>query len=149
MSENKHLAVRPASPGDLNFIFNSWLKSYYDGSYFCKRIKENVFFRYHHKVIEGILARSTTSVLIASDPEDSGVIWGYAVFERFNDERNVPNTVLHYVYVKESFRTEQVASQLMQAGELDLNTCSFSHWTYPMNVIINKFPNLTYNPYFI
>ncbi len=140
------MSVRSIQPSDTSFIMNSWLKSYRYDSYFTKRITDTIFYKYHHVICTRILERPTTQVLVACDPEDSNVIYGYLVYEK---DANSSKYVVHYGYVKGPFRTLGIVSTLLKASELDLNESYVSHWTTATDWIIKKFPNLTYVPYLI
>lgn len=141
--------IRPVETADVNFIFNSWLKSYRHGSYFAKKIRDTVFYKYHHMVCDAILRRPTTRVLMACDPEDPSVIYGYLVYEKLNTDLHNWGYVLHYAYVKSPFRKLGVGAELLKASELDPNRCALSHWTMDTDFIAKKFPEITYTPYLI
>ncbi len=135
------VSIREAQEGDVSFIFSSWLKSFRTGLV-CKKVENTVYFTEHHKLVERLLKRSTT--LIASDPEDPATIYGYLCFERIEGL-----FVLHYVYVKHTFRAMGVMRQLMAATEQDFNTAGlFSHMTIIMERLSLKY-NLLYHPYIL
>lgn len=125
---------------------SSWLKSYRHGSYFAKRIRDKQFFAYHHKVLERILARPTTTVTVACKPGEENTIFGYLITEFFAAENK---TIIHFVYVKDAFRGFGVAKQLLETVKLNPNVCYFSHWTFAVDELIKKYPGMTYNPYLI
>ena len=135
--------IRPATADDLPFIFNSWLKAYKHSSLFAKRIKHEVFFKYHHAVVERILARGAT-VLVATPVDDQNTILGYVVAEPLD----VPT--LHFVYVKAPFRRFGIGRQLALAMVARLGAADavdFTHWTKDMDWASEKLPSFTYNPY--
>lgn len=111
-TEELPIRVRPAVEGDIAFIFSSWLKSYRSALQ-VKQIINTVFFAEHHKVIEGILKTSTTYVICdAADPVN---IFGYICAEEIDGV-----FVLHYIYVKHTYRN-------LGLGKLLLN--QFNHET--------------------
>lgn len=144
MSEQAEVIIRKMNLDDYNFVISSWLKSYYHSSYFTKRIRSSVFFKYHHQVATKILERPSTTVLIAADKVDPSVILGYMIYEPYDG-----TYVVHYTYVKSSFRLMGVGSELLKASELNINSCLFSHWSEPVDELIKKFTGMTYCPYLI
>jgi GNAT superfamily N-acetyltransferase len=82
--------------------------------------------------------------LVATDPADPATIYGYLVFERIEGI-----FVLHYVYVKHTFRAMGVMRQLMAATEQDFKLAGlFSHMTEIMERLALKY-NLVYHPYIL
>lgn len=142
--ENADVKVRLKVDGDTSFLLNSWLKSYYHSSYFCKRIREKIYYRFHHEVITRILGQPNTKVLIASDPIDTSVILGYLVYNEFECK-----PLIHYAYVKGAFRQMGIATTLIKAAELDLSIAQFTHWSFDCDEIVKKHPNMVYTPYLI
>lgn len=96
------VVVRPATEADVSFIFNSWLKSY-RGT--CKAISNPVYYQFQHKTIEAILQRS--QVLVACDAADPNQLYGYLVYEVVEGI-----AVVHYAYIKHSFRGMKLLSLL-------------------------------------
>ena len=141
--------IRLFIPQDLNFIFNSWLKSY-RFSLFSKNISDKDYFKYHHLLIEEILARPTTSVLVACDKLDENVIFGYLVTEKSNIE---DHEVLHYSFVKQSFQhlgEEGVFPSLVKAAHINLNEAIYTHMTRDFEeYILKKHPSMRYIPYLV
>lgn len=132
------LSIRFAYDKDLPFIFATWLHSYKHSSYFAKKISGPVFFRAHHEVIEDILARDTATAIVANPKDDPDLILGFFVYE--------PG-IAHYVYVKGSFRDFGISRALAEHSKLNLEECSFTHWCFDTDWILEKHPKLIYNPY--
>jgi len=59
---------------------------------------------YHDIILKKILTKCT--LLVACDPDDPDVIWGYVAF-------NAENPVLHFVYVKGAFRRMGIGTRLL------------------------------------
>lgn len=137
------IEVRPMRIEDQPFIFASWLNNYKNSSQFAKRIRNPEFFHFHHLVIERILLRSTTRVLIATPENDPNTILGYLVTESHD------RPILHFCFVKATWRRLGVAGKLIESANVDLNNAVFTHWTYECNQLTEKFPQLVYNPYLI
>jgi ribosomal protein S18 acetylase RimI-like enzyme len=130
-------AIRQAIEADVPFIFNSWLKSYRS---MARTVSNPVYFEFHHKAIEALLQRS--EVLVAVNPADANELYGYIVYEVVQD---VP--VIHYAYVKQSFRGLGIATAL--AAKLQVSGGGFySHETRAgIEVLAHKGLKFVYNPY--
>ena len=137
----EQVKIRPAVEGDFHFIISTWLKSFKHSSYFGKRIRNSIFFKFHHAVVTDILASPDTLVTVACDTLDENVIYGYMVAGVAPDD----NTLLHYLYVKSPFRRMGVAKVL--GAPLNLDKIVFSHWTFSTDWMIEKWPNAVYIPY--
>ena len=98
------VGLRPAHLGDMNFIYNSWMKQVRTHQPFDKMSPED--FKAHKvKVIDPIL--ESCNVIMAHDPESENVDWGYVVFN---------GDVCHFVYVKGDFRDKGFGKALMSAA---------------------------------
>lgn len=138
------IQVREFLQPDADFIYSSWLNSYKNDSSFARKIARSVFFKWHKKIVELILNRPTTKVMIACFEETPEVILGYLVYERQTD---LP--VVHFAYVKKDYRQQGIANTLLKSQNLDLNQCLFSHWTdsiYDFK-FKEKYPKMMYDPY--
>ena len=130
-------------PEDEPFIYSSWLKSF-------RKSKVNTGLggqAYHNKQsqrITQILERDNTRVIVACDTEDDDLILGYCVFEIKTSE-----AILHYVYVKESFRRMQIASALVKMLRSEIRDKPFWYSHLPANEELleaaQKF-NIEYDP---
>jgi ribosomal protein S18 acetylase RimI-like enzyme len=153
--DRTNIAIRPANSEDVSFIYNSWLKQYRERSRFASPIHPKIFYDRHHKVLERILAVTSTQVLVCSPKENPETILGYLVFTN----ANVP--ILHFVYVKAAFRRLGIASALFKDAQLDPNKCVYTHRVDKRSVrddgtsvsdfdwIQQRFPSLLYDPYLI
>lgn len=142
--DKAQISVRPALPGDFNFVISTWLKSYKSSSYFAKRIRNSIFFFYHHEVVSRLLSREDTKVFIACDLVDPNVIYGYLV-----QGSHEGVDLVHYVYVKSAFRGLGIARSLTAAAPLNLDRFVFSHWTFSTDGLVDKLPGGTYIPYLL
>lgn len=79
---------------DHNFLRSSWLRSY---RALYTIVPNESFFRVHGQIVEGLLRRPATRVVVACAKDDEAQIIGYAVAAP--SER-----VVHWGYVKSSFR---------------------------------------------
>lgn len=141
-TKNIPISIRDGQEGDVPFIFSSWLKSFRVGLV-CKHVDNTIYFTEHHKVAERIMKRAT--VKIATDPADPATIYGYLVYERIDGI-----LVVHYAYVKHTFRAMGVLRQLMATIEHDFNrnTGLFTHSTIISARLSLKY-NLIYHPYIL
>lgn len=140
-AKSSDLSVRTMRPTDLPFVYNSWLKSYKTRSQFARRITDEVFYRWHKLVVERILGRAGTQVLVATPKDDADTILGYLVVEN----QEVP--VAHFAYVKTSFRRLGIARALLDRAGLDPAYSEFTHWTRDMDWVTEKLKTFKYNPY--
>lgn len=131
------IKVRPMNEGDLNFILATWLKSYKYSGDLVKRVREEIYFDTYEPIIKSILKRSQT--LIACLDDDWEVIAGYMV--------TVPPSLVHYVYVKEAWRSMGIAKHLCQESRL-IPKPQFTHWTTPVDRMMRKL-DWSYNPFAI
>jgi GNAT superfamily N-acetyltransferase len=134
MSDKPQFVVRTGNEEDWNFVYATWLRSFKRSSYFAKHIQDALFFENHHKIVEAILRRGAL-VRVATPAEDPATILGYLVGE---------GEVVHFIYVKKSFRGFGVARSLLSQTSHD---SQFSHWTYDADYLLKKYPKAVYNPY--
>jgi GNAT superfamily N-acetyltransferase len=135
------MKLRLAEESDVGFIFNSWLKSY-RSSYFAKPISNTIYFSEHHKVIEKLA--KTSEILIACNQDDPSQIYGYACAERVDGV-----FVIHYIYVKQTFRRMGVAKALLESFDHDYSDAAvFTHNTSIADKLAAKY-NLVYHPYLL
>jgi len=55
-------------------------------------------------------------------------------------------SVIHFVYIKPQFKKMGIAKKLFEASKLQ-ETQFFTHWTFDVDELTQKLPNLTYDPY--
>jgi len=135
--------LRPMAPGDVDFLYSTWLHSYWDGDAPALRdVSKPLYFRGQQGLIDDVLQRS--SVLVACDPLSHDDAFGWACFEV-----RAGILVWHYTYVKKPFRRMHLASFLLvQAAALG-NTrvgVSYTHQTRLGRRLMDKFRGV-YNPY--
>lgn len=128
--------LRLASPSEYNFIYGNWLKHY--RSEIREQCPNEIFFKEHHKIIEAILKRS--QVMVAHDQDDTDHFFGFAVYEKHEG-----CTILHFVFVKDTFRRLGVATKLLA----DLSEPFFyTHWTKRGVALLSKRIS-AFNPYLL
>jgi len=135
------IAIIKFSDLHINFIFNSWLKSYKDSAT-VKFVSPNIYYDGQHKVIEKLL--KTAKTLVAVDAQDPQHILGYLNYEVVD---NV--FVLHFGYVKQKFRNTGVLKALVaEAGHITGTAGCYTHDTKSCSAIMPKF-NLVFHPYLL
>lgn len=133
------LELRAMTPEDEAFIYNSWLTSYRGSSSHISYIPPDIYFAAHHKAIERIFQRADTSVVVACLKGDENVILGYLVSEA---------DVIHWVYVKQSFRRMGIARAMLDDALLTSEVWH-THRINDFDWIQNKFTDLVYDPYLL
>src|SRR5712671_2523782 len=91
------IEIRKSNSKDIPFIAHSWLHSYQD-SYFVKSIPKYIYFKFHHTILEKVIARESTTTLVAIPKGEPDVILGYIVLEKIE-----PFEIFHYIYIKRGF----------------------------------------------
>lgn len=132
--------IRRAQGSDLNFIYATWLNSFRDDSSVGKSVRKSIFYFEYEKVLDELLARPHAIALVAVKPDEPNVIFGYLVFE---------DRTLHYVFVKEDFRNFGIAKNLFQVALGGEGGVTFTHKTNHVRALIDRTPELTYNPFFL
>ena len=135
----KNVRLRTANDEDLPFIFNSWLKSF-RFSPFAEKITSTIYFSDHHKVIENLLKNSV--VMISCNEDDPSQLYGYAVGSQVDGI-----FVLHFIYVKHTFRNMGLGKMLLDSFGVDTENASvFTHFTKASESLASKY-NFVYHPY--
>jgi len=102
--------LRAPDSEDLNFIRNSWLKSYRDNPA-VSTVPNTTYYRRFHAIIDNLIADPNTRCIVACDPGMPGQIFGYAVGELDGADLDI-----HWIYTKHTFRN----FGLMRAMEAEL-----------------------------
>ena len=132
--------LRIANKDDFNFILSTWLKSY-RSSRATNNINNDIYYSMLDSKVKHVLNADNTLTLLAVNPEDDTQIYGYTVVQIINV---IP--VLHYVYVKHSFRKFGIASHLLNTIE-GFNEIPTLITHEPKDVNLLKKYKLVYNPY--
>lgn len=104
MREGVQVAIRQARPGDMGLVYTTWLDTYQESA-FARFIKQTIYRDRQRKLIDSILSRPTTHVLVATAPEDDDIVLAYLVVEH-------PD-VAHYAFTKREFRRLGIARHLL------------------------------------
>lgn len=133
MSEADYLYIlRPYKKEDLNFIQNSWGSSYYKGAEFNSFLSPKEFNSKHRPIRESILLKANAAVLIACGKEDKDLILGWILVEKPK-----VGITLHYIYIKEAFKSEGISEALLKAALTD-KPILVTHMTDRAQKIIKK-----------
>lgn len=97
-----NVKIRRLQETDMSLVYSTWLRGLYYGNDFFKKIDKDAFFDIYPKVITKLVADSTAVAACLSDDED--VVIGYAVYQ---------GAILHWVYVKEAFRKQGIATSML------------------------------------
>lgn len=144
------LNVRPQRAGDVAFVMATWLEQYASSAPSTKHINRATFFGAHRPIIEGLIGTETAPpkpgvrVLVAVDPKDDDVIYGWLATERMFDGASR----VHFAYVKMPFRKAGVLTRLLAAAEVDMENSTLTHWTYSCSEM-SRNHSLSYNPYLL
>lgn len=140
MSINKlPITFRAALQQDVNFIFNSWLKSYRNSN-FSRFISNTIYYAEQHKIIEDLVAAN--KVIIACDATDSTQLYGYICAGEVEGF-----IVCHYVYVKHTYRNMGIGKELLkQANHDPAKAGLYTHHTKIADRLAPRY-NLVYHPY--
>ena len=141
MDKKLPIRIRKANQEDVNFIFNSWLKSF-RGSRFAQDMSNTIYFNEHHKVLERLA--KTSEIIIACADKDPEQIFGYICVEKIEGV-----FVLHYIYVKHTYRGMGIAKLLLSAFEREPDTTGcYTHHTRIAEKLAGKY-DLVYHPYLL
>jgi ribosomal protein S18 acetylase RimI-like enzyme len=136
--------MRAATQDDIPFIYNSWLKSFKEGSPWARHITNTVYYANHKKVIQSLLNKS--QVVIACNPDDETQILGYVCFTPG------PLTFVHYLYVKVPYRKLSIGKSLMLVATTEHSPTLpilATHVTNIWNTVLKVKWNMFYNPYIL
>ena len=135
---------RVVQPKDLNLIYSTWLRSYRQQPA-ARNMSNDTFFYHHKQIIEKILSKPNTVVTIICSHEDPDHIYGYSVVEKYNGA-----AIIHYVYVKHSYRKLGLAKDVLTQSIPNLgSTLTFvTHESRNHSKLKDKF-NIEFNPYLI
>lgn len=136
------IETRAAYLEDVPFIFATMLRSYRHASFFARKISNDVFYKYHHMFLDSCLKREKSTVIVAHPKGEPNVILGYVL-----SEERAEGHIVHYTYVKRSFRRLGVAKALWSTLD-PKKQYIITHFTTDADWIVKKF-NLVYNPYLL
>jgi hypothetical protein len=104
--------VRPVTPDDVAFVIHGWLEGYWPDCPCSLVMPKAEWFRRWHVVVENALADERNRCLVACDAERESCLFGFIVAR--------PPDILHWVYVKQTYRGNSIAKDLMLEAGLRL-----------------------------
>lgn len=127
-------------PEDVNFIYNSWLKSYRNARA-VRQMENPAYFKEQGDLIRDML--DTCNVTVICNANDSTQILGYMVSQSFDGI-----LCIHYIYVKQPFRGNGLAKKLVAARDHELGRQAglYTHHTSIADRLSGQF-RFMYNPY--
>ena len=130
-----NVQIRQARESDLALVYKTWIDTYAESN-FARKVRRALYPVRQRNLINQILARPTTHVLVACVPDDEETLLGWAVLE-------TPN-VIHYAFMKKDFRRFGIAEDLCRAAG---DAILFSHRTPFGECFIRSFRRSVYDPY--
>ncbi len=128
------ITIRPWNPEtDKAFVLSTILKGLYYGDSWFSLIPKDIFMQNYHPFLEKLLFSPGVDVNVACLIEDPDVIIGYSA---------TTNSVLHWIFVKKSWRGIGVAKILLPE-----KTSSVSHLTDLGRKLLPKLPGAVFNPF--
>lgn len=107
MESEAGLTFRPATQEDVPFLHSSWGSSYFKGTIAFQYLSPEEFHGKHRPIRDRLLQKS--NILICSPDTDPWLIIGWIATER------VPSaTLVHYIYVKDAFKAQGIATRLVK-----------------------------------
>jgi hypothetical protein len=135
MQKTELITLRVMVESDKNFVMSTIMKGLYYGESWFSEIPKQTFMIEYHKVIEFLLNKPTTHVVVACLREDPDVILGYSIC-------TAPD-IAHWVFIKKSWRGIGIANSLVPK---DVRYAT--HLTKTGLSIIRK-KNIDFNPFMI
>ena len=138
----KPYTFRPYTPEDIPFIQSSWGKSYYLEGPGNTLFKADVFHKYHRPLREWVLNKPNATAIVCSSKDDPSFILGFSILEKPEE----PVLILHYIYVKFSFRGEGIGRELFNRS-IVMRPVLFTHETSKAQKIMSKNKRLEKNDF--
>lgn len=113
--------IRPARESDLGLVYGAWRESFYDSND-AGPLPADLYRAAYRETITRILALPDTIVQVAQSPRDESLLYGFIAYEYA-----APFSTLFYIYVKQPYRQNGIATALMTAAGLGAMT-RFTHW---------------------
>lgn len=136
MNKSDLFTIRESVEGDKNFILATILRGLYYGESWFSEIPKARFMSEYHKVVEFLLNKPTTAVLVACLKDDPEIILGYAIL--------TPSAnIVHFVFCKKAWRNIGIAKALVPS-----NVTTATHLTKTGLSIIRK-KELVFDPFSI
>lgn len=123
---NEPAALREAEPGDLAFIYSTWLRELRHVD--CGPLADDIWFPAHREHINRVLSDPGVSVLVLHPTDARREILGYVVAQP--ESADDPG-VLHWVYIKPRYREKfGLCRRLLEASK---SLKSPASWSTPLS----------------
>ena len=111
----KFYDINPLANQSRDLICKSWSLAHRQ-SFFAGTLPDDLYFPAQLEQINRLL--DTSKVLLAQDPEDPQVQYGYLCYQEPRDPQYGP--VIHFLFVKEDWRRYGIAKDLLAHAGIDL-----------------------------
>lgn len=138
------IIIRPFRETDRDFIEGSWMLSFRDGliDYLqTPYVRRSVYYRGQRKLIHALMNRPGAVCLIAATADYDDAILGWMLLEG--------EYVVHYVYVKDAFRGQGIARQLLASVNISEDDLVYTHVTKKVKDLLERRTNATFNPWLL
>ena len=135
--ENKtsKILVRDVEPEDLNFIYDSWFKTWRSSKY-AGVVPNNKYYELMREVVENLVGRGATIKVATS----SNRLLGFICYEHTQDNK----PVIHYIYVKDPYFKFGVGELLRDEAFPGLLEPGFM--TFKSNIVMKYFSDFKHAP---
>lgn len=120
---------RTSKDSDIPYLYSTWTQSFLQDSETGQSHRSSIFLNNYRYVIDNILTKPDTTVLVACLPEDERFIAGYIVFEP---------TILHYVYTRGPLKLFGIARCLYRAAFPAREPIYYTHKTVDSKPILKR-----------
>lgn len=104
------IMLRGPVDDDVRFVTSTWLKSFREAGTFTRHVGNDLYFAQQHTLISKLWNDPRSTRLMAVFPEDTAFLYGW-LFGTGTDA----GPIIHYVYVRNSWRGRGIATALVQA----------------------------------
>lgn len=133
----EEIKLRAMQPNDMSFIYSTFLRGLYYGCAHFKEMKKDAFFVAQETTLLRLMAKPVCNVVIACLSSEPDIILGWTLIEP-------KNAVLHFIYVKDAWRSKGVAKQMVGLAKIS----SVTHITKIGNEI-RKRKQWDFNPWLV
>lgn len=160
MNLEQATTIRQGNITDKNFIFNSWLKEYRNSLFATANVSpfinqngkadlhrlsvpDSIYYKHHAIIIQNLLESSY--VLVLCNPENEDHIFGYIVYQPYNE-----HVIVHFLYIKSLYRRFGLAKKLLSdITDIKNKTIYASHMTEMASTYMMRNYKLIYSPYLL
>lgn len=135
---NLPTTTRSARPEDINFILNSWLKSYRCHEDMTRMTNDD-YFKYYKQQITSLL--QTASVNVLCEAEDDNFIYSWLCYDIVKSD-----LIIHYIYTRYSHRKLGCAKRLIDELTPKKIYCTSANRVFDE---LKKKIAISYNPFII